>query len=78
VIRLEINAAGIARVMLEPQSRIEWDFDDAAYRLIQPLISRIDTRLRNAAQKALGETRSRRRAAGERRSQTAPRLSTHS
>ena len=53
MIRLEINPTRIERVVLESKSEIERDFDDAAYRLIQPLISRIDTRLRKAATEAI-------------------------
>jgi hypothetical protein len=38
---------------------MEADFDDAVYRLIRPLVNRIDRTLRRAAREALGEPRPR-------------------
>jgi hypothetical protein len=59
VVRIEINPARVERVVLESKSAMEADFDDAVYRLIRPLVNRIDRTLRKAAREALGKPRSR-------------------
>ena len=56
MIRVEINPTRVERVVLESKSEMERDFDQAAYLLIQPLLNRIDRRLRSIADAVLKPT----------------------
>jgi hypothetical protein len=53
MIKVEVSPAGLTRVVLEGRSQIERELDDAAYRVIRPLISQIDRRLRALARESL-------------------------
>jgi hypothetical protein len=49
MIRVDINPVRIERIVFESASEMERDFDDAAYRLIWPLLKLIDEQLTRAA-----------------------------
>jgi len=53
MIKVEVSPAGLSRVVLEGRSQLERELDDAAYRVIRPLISQIDRRLRALARESL-------------------------
>ena len=57
MIQLHINPARVERVLFVPASDLEEDFDLAAWRLIRPLVDRIDRKLRWAAAKAAAAAR---------------------
>lgn len=65
MIRIELSPGRIERISFESKSEVERDFDQVAYRLIQPLVMRIDTRLRRAVCEVLADNPRRRRASWE-------------
>lgn len=60
MIRIEINPARVEKVIFESSSRLEEDFDFAAWVVIRELVDRIDRRLQRAAKSALSCSESRR------------------
>jgi hypothetical protein len=53
MITVEINPARIERIVLNGRSQLERELDDAAYRVVRPLINQMDRRLRALARESL-------------------------
>ena len=52
MIRLQLNPAGVERVVFKYGGSLEFDLDTAALMAIRPLVNRIDRQLRQVAKEA--------------------------